>query len=226
MSEAEKGLCIDYVLDFSSPKTHDPSTFNSPEKSKRCTSIPLSPIFNCSPNLNDGTSNSIDSNNVGDSVKEFLFLFKSKITPRLKMQILQHLFQMVVTEAAGPDILQYIEKDFVTVVTSGISTLFNNKKPNLIYYLSKCFQGQTPKLPLDRMPSGTLDFNIRFFASNNTVNVRMEDHYASWLETMFAQFGHKWLCLHRGPAWQYESEIPEPIENCDQEPSNEEEVVD
>ena len=21
---------------------------------------------------------------------------------------------------------------------------------------------------------------------------------------MFSQFGHKWLCLHRGPAWQYE----------------------
>lgn len=21
---------------------------------------------------------------------------------------------------------------------------------------------------------------------------------------MFAQFGHKWLCLHRGPVWQYE----------------------
>ena len=32
----------------------------------------------------------------------------------------------------------------------------------------------------------------------------MEAHYASWLETMFAQFGHKWLCLRRGPAWQYE----------------------
>ena len=21
---------------------------------------------------------------------------------------------------------------------------------------------------------------------------------------MFSHFGHKWLCLHRGPAWQYE----------------------
>ena len=28
---------------------------------------------------------------------------------------------------------------------------------------------------------------------------------------MFSQFGHKWLCLHRGPAWQYEMAV-DPIE--------------
>ena len=32
----------------------------------------------------------------------------------------------------------------------------------------------------------------------------MEEHYSSWLETMFSQFGHKWLCLHRGPVWKYD----------------------
>ena len=91
-------------------QTYDPSTFSSPEKTQRCPSIPLSPIFSCSPSPNNGTNNSID-NNVGDSVKKFLFLFKNKMTPRLKTQVLQHLFQMFITEAAGPDILQYIEKD-------------------------------------------------------------------------------------------------------------------
>ncbi|CAB4036915.1 Hypothetical predicted protein, partial [Paramuricea clavata] len=51
----------------------------------------------------------------------------------------------------------------------------------------------------------------------NTVNVRMEEHYASWLETMFAQFGHKWLCLHRGPVWQYEVEkaVEQPVQEND-----------
>ena len=34
----------------------------------------------------------------------------------------------------------------------------------------------------------------------------MEEHYSSWLQTMFSQFGHKWLCLHRGPAWQYDED--------------------
>jgi hypothetical protein len=34
----------------------------------------------------------------------------------------------------------------------------------------------------------------------------MEEHYAQWTETMFPQFGHKWIALHREPAWQYEVE--------------------
>ncbi len=49
-----------------------------------------------------------------------------------------------------------------------------------------------------------IDYNIRFFASSQTRKPGYEEHYASWLETMLAQFGHKWLCLHRGPVWQYE----------------------
>ena len=59
-------------------------------------------------------------------------------------------------------------------------------------------------MPLDRMPFGLLPYNIRFFASNRTNALGHEEHYGSWLDTMFSQFGHKWLCLHRGPAWQYE----------------------
>jgi hypothetical protein len=54
------------------------------------------------------------------------------------------------------------------------------------------------------MPFGLLDYNIRFFASNRTNALGYEEHYGSWLDTMFSQFGHEWLCLHRGPALQYE----------------------
>ena len=32
---------------------------------------------------------------------------------------------------------------------------------------------------------------------------------------MFAHFGHKWLCLHRGPTWQYET-CPEPVKDFEQ----------
>ena len=56
------------------------------------------------------------------------------------------------------------------------------------------------------MPYGLIDYNLRFFTSNKTRKLGMEEHYASWLETMFSHFGHKWLCLHRGPVWQYEVE--------------------
>ena len=44
LSEAEEALKIDYVMDLSQPKTSDPSTFTSPERNPRCSSIPLSPI--------------------------------------------------------------------------------------------------------------------------------------------------------------------------------------
>ena len=67
-------------------------------------------------------------------------------------------------------------------------------------------------MPLDRMPFGLIDYNIRFFASNKTQKLGMKDHYSSWLQTMFSQFGHKWLCLHRGPAWQYD-EDPMPVQS-------------
>ena len=63
-------------------------------------------------------------------------------------------------------------------------------------------------MPLDRMPFGLIDYNIRFFASNKTQKLGMKDHYSSWLQTMFSQFDHKWLCLHRGPAWQYDDPMP------------------
>lgn len=58
-------------------------------------------------------------------------------------------------------------------------------------------------MPLDRMPFGLLDINIHFFLSNRTNAIGCEEHYGSWLDTMFAQFGHKWLCLHSAPAWQH-----------------------
>ena len=37
-------------------------------------------------------------------------------------------------------------------------------------------------------------------------NPKMEEHYALWLETTFALFGHKQVCLNRGFVWQYGEE--------------------
>ena len=87
-----------------------------------------------------------------------------------------------------------------------METLYKGRKQNLIYSLSKCFEGPAPRMDLNRMPYGLLDYNIRFFACNRPEKLGMEENYASWLKTMFSQFGHKWLCLHRGPVWQYEVE--------------------
>ena len=61
-------------------------------------------------------------------------------------------------------------------------------------------------MAINQMPYGLLDYNIRFFAKASNQNLGIEEHYASWLSTMFSHFGHKWLCLHRGPAWQYKEQ--------------------
>lgn len=72
-----------------------------------------------------------------------------------------------------------------------METLYKGGKHNLIYSLSKCFEGPAPRMDLNHMPYGLLDYNIRFFACNRTQKLGMEEHYTSWLETMFSQFGHK-----------------------------------
>ena len=85
-------------------------------------------------------------------------------------------------------------------------TLFHKGKHNIVYNLFECLQkdsNATTQMTLDRMPYGLIDYNIQFYASQQTRQIRCEEHYASWMETMFAHFGHKWLCLHRGPAWQF-----------------------
>lgn len=77
-------------------------------------------------------------------------------------------------------------------------------------------------MPLSQIPFGLLDYNIHFFAKGTTQMLGIEEHYVLWLATMFSHFGHKWLCLHRGPAWQYEIE-PEVL---GEEVSVEEETVE
>ena len=77
-------------------------------------------------------------------------------------------------------------------------------------------------MPLHRMPFGLIDYNLRFFSANNTQKIGIEDDYVQWLETMFAHFGHKWMCLHRGPVWQYEVKV----ETDDQSNEGESEMSD
>lgn len=207
MTEAEEALNIDYVLSSSLLDGRESTTPNSTTGRHSKTFIHptsnLSPIFSCSPNAK--LMETVPGNKVGDTINEFLSCFKSNMmSTRLKTQLMQHLLELFIGQTEGPNVAEFVESDFITTIVKGMRSLFDRKKENLIYHLSKCFEGPVPRMPLDRMPFGLIDYNIRFFSSNNTVNVRMEEQYAKWLETMFAQFGHKWLCLHRGPAWQYE----------------------
>ena len=112
---------------------------------------------------------------------------------RLRTQLLQHIFKLSIVESDGLEFIKFVGSEFLTFSLSAMKTLFSHKKHNLIHDLNKCFEGSAPRMPLDRMPYGLLDYNIRFFTRHRTQKLGMEAHYALWLETMFAQFGHKWL---------------------------------
>ena len=136
------------------------------------------------------------------------------MSSRLKMQVLNHIFKLIIMEHGGTDYLAYVTSDFLKTCFSAMNTLYEKKKHNLVIQLCKCFESVNgvSRIPLDRMPFGLLVYNIRFYASSRTNLVGYEEHYLSWLGTMFAQFGHKWLCLHRCPAWQYET-VPDQIQS-------------
>lgn len=183
---------------------------STPQKSQYATlDESLSPIFSCSPSKDARPM----ANNVGDLVHDFILCFKSAMSQRLQTQIISYLLKMTIIQSDGMDFYNYVNVDFLPASLSAMKTLFTNSKHNLIYYLSKCFQDSNPRMPINRMPFGLLDYNIRFFAKGSTQNLGIEEHYASWLETMFSHFGHKWLCLHRGPAWQYDVDIQNTTES-------------
>lgn len=106
-----------------------------------------------------------------------------------------------------------------------MKTLHNEKKENLVYDLSICFERRNnieeeTRMPLQGMPFGLVDYNIRYFSNHSSQKLKMEDRYVRWLETMYAHFGHKWLRLFRRPYWQFEQEenaddiingLPEPV---------------
>ena len=145
-------------------------------------------------------------------MQEFILNFKNCMSHRLRTQLLDHLLKITIVDSEGLEFYKFVNKDFLSSSLSGMKTLFMNSKQNLIFYLSKCFEGPSPRMPVNQMPYGLLDYNIRFFAKASTQNLGIEEHYASWLATMFSHFGHKWLCLHRGPAWQFDEQTNDEIE--------------
>ncbi len=67
------------------------------------------------------------------------------------------------------------------------------------------------------MPYGLFDYMVKFFSKDKTNNLRCEKDYEEWQVTMYANFGTKWVSLHRGPAWEYEVEENEVAINQDKE---------
>ena len=181
-------------------------------KGNDCTSTPskqlikdisacISPIFNSSPMKESKLS-------LGDTIKKFITAFTSVMSYRPKKQILQCLYHHIVLTSGGHALCSFVKHDFLWKSLSALKVLHTEGKHNLLYHLSHCFsvkeESGLTRMPLNRMPYGLIDYNIRFFSSSSSQRLGLEEHYALWLETMIAHFGQKWLCLFRGPFWQYE----------------------
>ena len=124
------------------------------------------------------------------------------MTWHLKKQMPDCLFQDYVTDYGGVNFFSFVKHDFIDVSLCAMKALLDEGN-NLLHCMSGCFQRadsqQETRMPLDRMPLGLIDYNLRFFSFNSSQKLGVEEHYSSWLETMFAHFGQKWLCLFRGP---------------------------
>lgn len=208
IEEAEEALQIDYVVDMQD-STNEAFACSTPASRDTSTCANgaggfLSPMFSHSPNKNLSTSTT------GDMVKDFISQ-TVMMSKRMKWQVLCFLYKQLVIDEGGPELASFVRPDFLNVSLRAMQTLLANEKHNLVYDLSICFERRNndaleTRMPIERMPFGLVDYNIRYFAAHSNQKLGIEEHYAQWLETMFSHFGHKWLCLHRGPFWQYDVE--------------------
>ena len=220
LSQAEEHFEVDYfsedpLINISSePAPSSPITTPKPANrfGRNAELDSLSPLFFSPHGKGTGERSNMT---VGDVIVEVCTLFRS-MSMRLKRQLVTYLFrQLLRNTVSDVGFLKFVGNNFLDISVQAMQKLYCAGKNNLVYLLSRCFQApdDQPKsatatrLPLDRMPFGLLDYNIHFFAADTTVRLGTEPHYARWLETMYAHFGHKWLCLFRGPTWQYEEDI-------------------
>jgi hypothetical protein len=199
LSDAEEFYEIDYVTSVTDFKESSTSTPAKPTTSD--VNVCLSPIFRCSPQKAAKIT-------LGDTIQNFVSAFQCSMSERLRKQLIQHLFQQLVISCGGHSFNSFVQHDFIDTSLSAMKVLHDKGKHNLVYHISRCFncEGERAetRMPIDRMPFGLIDYNVRFFSSPSSQKLGIENHYAIWLETMLAHFGQKWLCLFRGPFWQYE----------------------
>ena len=199
MSEAEEHFGVNYFQGTvegampQSPQMQDTST--------------LSPLFRASPSIKRLRNESP----LGEIIPKFLSLFKEQMSSKMKSQLVNHLFKLMVEGQHGLQFLHFLHGDCIEKVTNGILALFHAGKENIVYQLERIIADK--RIDMERMPFGLIDYNIRFFNVDSTVKLKMEEHYSVWQETMFAHFGHKWVSLNRGPMWQYDEE--EELEDSD-----------
>lgn len=163
LADAEEDLNIDYVLDSMHLGNQESGAVMGTPPSSFAIPDGLSPIFGTSPLKK--SSSSLES--IGDVVKKFVMGFKSMTSSRLKKQLVQYLYKLLVIELGGMPLFQFVQADFIDTSLSSMRTLFEEGKKNLVHSISKCFERRENELetrmPLNRMPFGLIDYNLRFY---------------------------------------------------------------
>ena len=105
LSDAEKDLKIEYIFAESRyPNSNSSGHENTPRSYMSNTPLEsLSPISGCSPYNQTGTS-------TGDNVPKS---FAHNMTPRLKKQLVDHLFKQLVVDTWGVDFYSFVHSDFL-----------------------------------------------------------------------------------------------------------------
>ncbi len=150
---------------------------------------------------------------------------------KLRTDLIQSLLVYYMQIEFGYQYTAFIPSDFVELCCKAFKELLDSGKDNIVYHLAKGLgtkrtDGSGPRLPTDRMPFGLLSYNIRYFSSDSVNNLKADPDFIEWETTMYANFGHKWACLQRGPGFAYDghqedvvpsivtsNEVREPLED-------------
>lgn len=99
----------------------------------------LSPIFKESP-CRKKSDSVLEKQSVGDTVQDFITAFKSVMSQRLREQVLNYLYKLLVIEHGGMSLFQFVQADFLEKSLKAMKTLFEDGKRNLFYSMAKCFE--------------------------------------------------------------------------------------
>ncbi|KXJ06788.1 hypothetical protein AC249_AIPGENE26919 [Exaiptasia diaphana] len=89
--------------------------------------------------------------------------------------------------------------DFVRLSLDAMVIFQQKQKKNLVYQFSRIIAKSL--LPLNRMPFGLISYQIQFFNCTNIMQISVPADYATWHETMCAEFPTRFNKLFRGPMW-------------------------
>ena len=112
--------------------------------------------------LRTETDDTVDTSQDNSQFHKFVKRYEA-LSIKMQRQLLEHMFKKLVVDAGGVEFYQFVSEHFFKSSLAAMKTLFDAKKANLILKLSNCFEDPIPRLPLDKMPYGLLDYNIQFF---------------------------------------------------------------